>query len=140
MDVMTFADKLNALFESKPDPSRGVPWTTKAVAQGVTAAGGQLSAPYLSQLRTGRRAKVSVDVVVGLAKWFNVPVDYFVEDEDYAEMVRSTDSGIPDDEVVEIAYRSANLSHESRVRVLELAERLRRAEQRGDSVTGEPRA
>lgn len=132
MDVMTFADKLNALFESKPDPVRGTPYTTAAVAQGVSAAGGQLSAPYLSQLRTGRNAKVSVDVVVGLAKWFNVRVDYFVEDEEYAQMVQSQDSSataeIPDDDVVEIAYRSAELSPASRARILALTEKLRKAE------------
>lgn len=132
---MTFADKLNALFESKPDPARGVPYTTAAVAHGVSAAGGQLSAPYLSQLRTGRDAKVSVDVVVSLAKWFNVSVDYFVEDVEYTQMVRGSEISLPDasdDEVVEIAYRSSHLSHESRARMLALAERLRRAEERRD--------
>ncbi|GAA1100697.1 helix-turn-helix domain-containing protein [Tsukamurella spumae] len=136
---MTFADKLNDLFESRPDPARGVPYTTAAVAQGVSAAGGRLSAPYLSQLRTGRKAKVSVDVVVGLAKWFNVPVDYFVEDEGYAQMIRESSgpalNAVSDSGAVEIAYRSAQLSPEARARVLALTEKLRAAEERGSATT-----
>ncbi|WP_139184103.1 helix-turn-helix transcriptional regulator [Tsukamurella pulmonis] len=140
---MTFADRLNSLFETKPDPATGLAYTTAAVAQGVSKAGKPLSAPYLSQLRGGRPGKVSIDVVVGLAKWFDVSVDYFVEDAEYSERVRGKDSnlGLPDDGAVEIAYRSADLSESSRARVLALTELLRRAEQLGgapDASAGEP--
>ena len=75
------AARLNALFEDYPNPATGKPWTNEEAAAAITAAGTPLSAPYLSQLRTGARQNPSARHMFALARLFGVPTDYFIDDE-----------------------------------------------------------
>jgi len=53
---MTFAARLNRLFDTVYPPGRG-PHTSAEVIAALKAEGVTMSAPYLSQLRSGNRTK-----------------------------------------------------------------------------------
>ncbi|WCT05971.1 helix-turn-helix domain-containing protein [Rhodococcus qingshengii] len=67
-----FRVRLNELFARS---SRRL--TNKAVVNGMAAHGCPISTPYLSQLRTGVRDSPSDDVVMALARYFDVSPGYF---------------------------------------------------------------
>ncbi|WP_181992028.1 MULTISPECIES: helix-turn-helix domain-containing protein [unclassified Rhodococcus (in: high G+C Gram-positive bacteria)] len=68
----TFQVRLNELFAaSNPQPTNG------AVARAFLDRGCRISAPYLSQLRSGVRTSPSDDVVTALANYFGVSSDHF---------------------------------------------------------------
>ena len=56
---MTFAARLNRLFDTVYPPGRG-PHTSAEVIAALKAEGVTMSAPYLSQLRSGNRTNPSV--------------------------------------------------------------------------------
>jgi transcriptional regulator with XRE-family HTH domain len=83
VDAATFAERLNRLFAVIWPPGRG-PYRNFEITQAVARRGHQLSAPYLSQLRSGTRKYPSPRTAEMLAEFFGVEVDYFDPDTSYA--------------------------------------------------------
>lgn len=75
-----FAAQLNRLFETIYPPGRG-PFTSQELIQWVHAGGMQLSAPYLSQLRTGDRQRPSQYTIDLIAEFFGIRGEYFTDPE-----------------------------------------------------------
>ena len=72
----SFAARLNRLFDTVYPPGRG-PFTGSELIRVLADQGLTLSAPYLSQLRTGQRARPSRQTVDLIAGFFGIRSDYF---------------------------------------------------------------
>jgi transcriptional regulator with XRE-family HTH domain len=81
----TFAARLNRLFDTVYPPGRG-PYSGAEAVTALAEAGVKMSAPYLSQLRSGNRTNPSASTMAALAKFFGVKPDYFTEDHYYREL------------------------------------------------------
>lgn len=132
-----FADRLNMLFEDSPRFGR--PVTQAVVADGLEAGGRRISRPYLSQLRRGLRTSPSPDVVAVLADYFGVDHEYFFrpvgsESADPSEVIDRLEQG----PLRRLLSCVDGLSESSAGLVLDMAERLRRAEKRPTITAGEP--
>ncbi|MEV0334437.1 helix-turn-helix transcriptional regulator [Nocardia sp. NPDC050717] len=121
-----FAARLNELFDNAAAP--GAPQcTNRHVARTLRAAGHRISAPYLSQLRSGDRCNPSPKTVAALAEYFKVEPAYF--------FVTELPDPTSDDHVIigslELAQpralltRVIGLSSESLDILVTMAERLR---------------
>lgn len=77
-DAGTVAARLNRLFDTVRPPGRG-PLRNYEVITALRARGIEMSAPYLSQLRSGRRSHPSLDTLRQLADFFGVSVAYFTD-------------------------------------------------------------
>lgn len=71
----TFAGRLNRLFLSVFPPG-GDPYTSADLLRVLDARGVELSAPYLSQLRTGERTGPSDRIIAEIARFFGIHPDY----------------------------------------------------------------
>lgn len=78
IDPGTVAARLNRLFDTIRPPGRG-PLRNYEVLKALRARGIEMSAPYLSQLRAGRRNHPSLDMLHHLADVFGVSVAYFTD-------------------------------------------------------------
>ncbi|WP_029119500.1 MULTISPECIES: helix-turn-helix transcriptional regulator [unclassified Mycobacterium] len=78
MDPHTVAGRLNRLFDTVRPPGRG-PLRNYEVIKALRARGIEMSAPYLSQLRSGRRTHPRLDMLRPLADVFGVSVAYFTD-------------------------------------------------------------
>ena len=67
----TFAARLNRLFDTVYPPGRG-PHTSAEVIAALKAEGVTMSAPYLSQLRSGNRTNPSAATMAALANFFRI--------------------------------------------------------------------
>lgn len=76
----TFAARLNRLFDTVYPPGRG-PHTSAEVIAALKAEGITMSAPYLSQLRSGNRTNPSGATMAALANFFRIKAAYFTDDE-----------------------------------------------------------
>ncbi len=85
MTRSSFAERLNRLFDSVYPPGRR-PYSSAEVVAGVRAFGATMSAPYLSQLRSGNRDNPSSATTEALAKFFGIAPAYFADDE-YADQL-----------------------------------------------------
>jgi transcriptional regulator with XRE-family HTH domain len=83
VEAATFAERLNRLFAAIRPPGRG-PYRSFEVTEALARRGYQLSAPYLSQLRSGTRKCPSPRTAEMLAEFFGVEVEYFDADTCYA--------------------------------------------------------
>ncbi|MFD3458218.1 helix-turn-helix domain-containing protein [Nocardia fluminea] len=119
-----FATRLNELFDNPTGPDVRQ-CTNRQVARMLQAAGHRISAPYLSQLRSGHRDNPSPKTVAALAEYFQVRPDYFF---------LADHSGIDDhtliralglDEPRALLLRAVGLSSEAMDILLTMAERLR---------------
>ena len=86
VDVDAFTERLNRLFAVVYPPGRG-PYRNVEVTEALAGRGYRLSAPYLSQLRSGVRSGPSARTVEMLAEFFGVRVEYFDTDSSYARAV-----------------------------------------------------
>lgn len=86
VDADAFTERLNRLFAVVYPPGRG-PYRNIEVTEALAGRGYQLSAPYLSQLRSGVRSGPSTRTVEMLAEFFGVRVEYFDTDSSYARAV-----------------------------------------------------
>jgi transcriptional regulator with XRE-family HTH domain len=78
-----FAQRLNRLFSTVYPPGRG-PYTAAELLRSVNARGVNLSAPYLSQLRTGVRVDPSPTVIDAIAGFFGIHPYYLTgKDHEY---------------------------------------------------------
>ncbi|WP_299556480.1 helix-turn-helix domain-containing protein [uncultured Mycolicibacterium sp.] len=125
----TFADRLNRLFETVYPPGRG-PHTSAEVIAALKAEGITMSAPYLSQLRSGNRTNPSAATMAALANFFRIKPDYFTDDEYFEKLDRELTwlAQMRDEGVRKIAARTIGLSKEAQEEVIRKAEELRRKE------------
>lgn len=125
----TFADRLNRLFETVYPPGRGSHTSAEVIAalrtEGIT-----MSAPYLSQLRSGNRTNPSHSTVIALANFFRVKPAYFTDD-NYSETLDKELAWLADmrDEGVrKVATRTVGLSPEALIDIMAKVNDLRRQE------------
>ncbi|MDX1874768.1 transcriptional regulator [Mycolicibacterium sp. 120266] len=81
MESDNFAARLNRLFETIYPPGRG-PFTSTELVRELGYQGSTLSAPYLSQLRTGQRVQPSRHTLELIAGFFGIRSDYFTGEDD----------------------------------------------------------
>jgi transcriptional regulator with XRE-family HTH domain len=126
---LTFAVRLNRLFDSVYPPWRG-PYTSAEVIEALRVRNITLSAPYLSQLRSGKRARPSEATMTGLAHFFRIPPAYFTDD-DYHRKVDTELAWLAtmrENGVRRIAARSVGLSAEAQTDLVQTINELRRRE------------
>ncbi|MEO6793567.1 MAG: helix-turn-helix transcriptional regulator [Mycobacterium sp.] len=125
----TFADRLNRLFDMVYPPGRG-PHTSAEVIAALKAEGITMSAPYLSQLRSGNRTNPSTATVAALANFFRIKPAFFTDDDYYAKLDSELSwlDNIRDAGVRRIATNAIGLSLESQQDILARIDELRRKE------------
>jgi transcriptional regulator with XRE-family HTH domain len=125
----TFSARLNRLFETVFPPGRG-PHTSAEVIAALKAEGITMSAPYLSQLRSGNRTNPSSATMAALANFFRIKPAYFTDDEYYEKLDKELSwwDSIRDDGVRRIAVRSIGLSAQAQQDIVERVDELRRLE------------
>ncbi|HEY7051443.1 MAG TPA: transcriptional regulator [Mycobacterium sp.] len=126
----TFAARLNRLFDTVYPPGRG-PHTSAEVIAALKAEGITMSAPYLSQLRSGNRTNPSTATMAALANFFRIKPAYFTDDDYYEKLDRELGwlADMRDEGVRRIAARTVGLSTEAQEDLVARAEELRRQEQ-----------
>lgn len=120
----TFAERLNRLFAAVWPPGRG-PYRSFEVTEALARRGYQLSAPYLSQLRSGTRKYPSPHTAEMLAEFFGVEVEYFDPDTSYARVIDA-----------ELAW--LDLAHDKTVRELTTALMTLTPDQREELLGPDP--
>lgn len=123
-----FSDQLNSLFDHSARIGR--PITQVQLAEALNARGHQISHPYISQLRRGKRSNPSPEIVAILADFFGVDKDYFylpADDPDFPTASKVIDilEQVP---LRRLLAQADGLSDRSMSLVIEMAERLRHAE------------
>jgi transcriptional regulator with XRE-family HTH domain len=123
----TFADRLNLLFDTVFPPGRG-PHTSAEVVAALGGEGIGMSAPYLSQLRSGKRTNPSMATMAALARFFRIKPVYFTNDDYYDKLTHELHAlaHLRDEAVRRIAARTLALSQAARDDVLAHAEELHR--------------
>ena len=126
----TFAARLNRLFETVYPPGRGQHTSAEVIAA-LKAEGITMSAPYLSQLRSGNRTNPSASTMAALANFFRIKPAYFTDDEYFEKLDQELTllAEMRDDGVRRIAARAVGLSPEAKEDLVARAEELRRKEQ-----------
>jgi transcriptional regulator with XRE-family HTH domain len=126
----TFSARLNRLFDTVYPPGRG-PHTSAEVIAALKAEGITMSAPYLSQLRSGNRTNPSSATMAALANFFRIRPAYFTDDDYYEKLDRELSwlLVIRDEGVRRIAVRVSGLSHEAQEDIVHRADELRLKEQ-----------
>ncbi|QUR69407.1 transcriptional regulator [Mycobacterium spongiae] len=125
----TFAARLNRLFDTVYPPGRG-PHTSAEVIAALKAEGITMSAPYLSQLRSGNRTNPSSATMAALANFFRIKAAYFTDDEYYEKLDKELQwlAAMQEDGVRRIATRAHGLSSQAQQEIAERIDELRRAE------------
>jgi transcriptional regulator with XRE-family HTH domain len=125
----TFSARLNRLFDTVYPPGRG-PHTSAEVIAALKAEGITMSAPYLSQLRSGNRTNPSSATMAALANFFRIRPAYFTDDEYYEKLDKELSwlLVIRDEGVRQIALRVSGLSQEAQQDIVHRADELRRKE------------
>ncbi|MDD4867842.1 MAG: helix-turn-helix transcriptional regulator [Mycobacterium sp.] len=125
----TFAARLNRLFDTVYPPGRG-PHTSAEVIAALKAEGITMSAPYLSQLRSGNRTNPSAATMAALANFFRIKPAYFTDDEYYEKLDKELTflATVRQDGVRSIAMAAMDLSHAGKKELLERVHELRRKE------------
>ena len=132
----TFADRLNRLFDTVYPPGRG-PHTSAEVVTALKAEGLTMSAPYLSQLRSGNRTNPSNTTRAALANFFRIRPEFFTDDAYYAKLDQELTllAGLRDEGVRRVAARAIGLSPEAQRDVVEKVDELRRKEHLADDAS-----
>ena len=125
----TFAARLNRLFDTVYPPGRGAHTSAEVIAA-LKAEGITMSAPYLSQLRSGNRTNPSSATMAALANFFRIKPAYFTDDEYYEKLDKELSwlASMRDDGVRRIAVGAVGLSPQAQQNVVERVKELRRAE------------
>jgi transcriptional regulator with XRE-family HTH domain len=82
--MATFAERLNLLFDTVYPPGRG-PFRSSEVIKELSGVGITISAPYMSQLRSGTRSEPSEQTVIALSRFFLVDPLFFTDDRAFEE-------------------------------------------------------
>ena len=125
----TFAARLNRLFETVYPPGRSQHTSAEVIAA-LKAEGITMSAPYLSQLRSGNRTNPSAATMAALANFFRIKPAYFTDDEYFEKLDQELTwlADMRDEGVRRIAARTVGLSAQSKEDLVTRAEELRRKE------------
>lgn len=123
----TFAARLNRLFDTVYPPGRG-PHTSAEVIAALKAEGITMSAPYLSQLRSGNRTNPSSATMTALANFFRIKSAYFTDDEYYAKLDKELAflATMRDESVRRIAQGVFGLPPQAQQELIERIDELRR--------------
>lgn len=124
-----FAARLNRLFDTVYPPGRG-PHTSAEVIAALRSEGITMSAPYLSQLRSGNRTNPSGQTMTALANFFRIKPAYFTDDEYFNKLDRELTwlTYMRDEGVRRVAARTVGLSPEAQHDLVLKADELRRRE------------
>lgn len=117
------AARLNYLFEHVRPPGEDREYSGREVVAAVNAAGTDLSASHLSQLRRGLKTNPTIKVLQAIAMFFEVRVAYLLDDPEAVREVESQialRSAMQDAQVQDIAHRAAGLNARQRVAFNEL--------------------
>jgi transcriptional regulator with XRE-family HTH domain len=89
-----------------------------------------MSAPYLSQLRSGNRTNPSAATMAALANFFRIKPAYFTDDDYYEKLDKELTwlASMRDEGVRRIAARTVGLSPQAQEDLAAKAEELRRRE------------
>ena len=125
----TFAARLNRLFDTVYPPGRG-PHTSAEVIAALKAEGITMSAPYLSQLRSGNRTNPSTTTMAALANFFRIKPAYFTDDEYYEKLDKELSwmATMRDENIRRIALGASALSPEAQQDIVQRVDELRRKE------------
>ncbi|QSN04447.1 transcriptional regulator [Mycobacteroides abscessus subsp. massiliense] len=125
----TFTARLNRLFDTVYPPGRG-PHTSAEVIAALRSEGITMSAPYLSQLRSGNRTNPSSATMKALANFFRIKPEYFTDDEYYEKLDQELTwlANMRDEGVRRIAARTVGLSVEAQDRITQTVDEYRRKE------------
>ncbi|MUM18059.1 transcriptional regulator [Mycobacterium sp. CBMA271] len=125
----TFTARLNRLFDTVYPPGRG-PHTSAEVIAALRSEGITMSAPYLSQLRSGNRTNPSSATMKALANFFRIKSAYFTDDEYYEKLDQELTwlANMRDEGVRRIAARTVGLSPEAQDRITQAVDEYRRKE------------
>lgn len=125
----TFAARLNRLFDTVYPPGRGAHTSAEVIAA-LKSEGITMSAPYLSQLRSGNRTNPSSATMAALANFFRIKPAYFTDDEYYEKLDKELAwlSAVREDGVRRIAVQAVGLSPQAQQDIVERVNELRRAE------------
>ena len=125
----TFTARLNRLFDTVYPPGRG-PHTSAEVIAALRSEGITMSAPYLSQLRSGNRTNPSSETMKALANFFRIKPAYFTDDEYYEKLDQELTwlANMLDEGVRRIAARTVGLSVEAQDRITQAVDEYRRQE------------
>lgn len=126
----TFSARLNRLFDTVYPPGRG-PHTSAEVVVALKAEGiTRMSAPYLSQLRSGERTNPSKATMNALANFFRIQPDYFTDEDYYRKLDQELTwlATLRDEGALRIAMRTIRLSAAALEEIIQLADEWRRKE------------
>ncbi|MEU4245729.1 helix-turn-helix transcriptional regulator [Actinoplanes sp. NPDC026619] len=115
-EPFSVAEKLDRLFTRIRENGRNE-FTYSAVAKAIQEQQGvSISHTYIWQLRTGRRENPTIQHLSAIAKFFGVPVAYFLNDRETSKVESELEllSAIREAGVTEIALRAAALTADSR--------------------------
>ncbi|EUA43731.1 ESX-1 secretion-associated regulator EspR [Mycobacterium xenopi 3993] len=110
--------------------ARRGPHTSAEVIAALKAEGITMSAPYLSQLRSGNRTNPSAATMAALANFFRIKPAYFTDDEYYEKLDKELSwwAAMRNENIRRIAMGAADLSPEAQEDVAQRVEELRRKE------------
>ena len=126
----TFSARLNRLFDTVYPPGRGPHTSAEVVvalkAEGITT----MSAPYLSQLRSGKRTNPSKATMNALANFFRIQPDYFTDEYYYRTLDQELTwlATLRDEGALRIATRTIRLSAAALEEIIQLTDEWRRKE------------
>lgn len=113
-ELKTLAEKIDILFQTVRRPN-DEQFSHEEVAKACREASGEsFSAPYLWQLRTGRRTNPTKRHLEALAQFFQVPASYFFDEDTSTAIAKELEllAALRDAEVRSVALRAVNLSRE----------------------------
>lgn len=127
------AERLDALFVKVPRPGTSSPWSNDAVAEALTEAGVSVTAPYLSQLRSGRRNNPSARLLAAISDFFGVPITYFFDTDEHDRISSqlATLAAARDARLSGVLARTHTLSDESKSELAGIIEAVLRLQQQG---------
>lgn len=127
--VPTFAERLNRLFATVKPLGRGY-FSSGELVNWLSANGFRISAPYVSQLRSGNRTRPSASTIEAIASFFRVDPAYFTDLEYYQLIDRDLMvlSAMRDPAVRRVATRVVGLSAHAIDVIVKAADELRREE------------
>jgi len=128
---LSLADKLDRLFKSFYSPRRRE-YTYEEVAEGIRQQGiASISATYIWELRTGQKDNPRKHHLEALAKFFDVPVRFFFNDDEVTAQIHAQLAllaAMRDARVRNIAMRAATLSPLALEAIAEMVTRLQQIE------------
>lgn len=135
--VPHLAERLDVLFRTVPRPGTSATWTNEAVAEALTERGVSVTAPYLSQMRTGRRFNPSAQLLAGIAEFFGVPLTYFFEEHERIADQLDSLARVRDAQWSALLARTHHLSEESQADLVAIMEAVLRVREGGETHGGD---